>query len=211
MPAKHKIRAVLTGDIVNSSRLSAPEEKLLLKALNKVLDPYRYEYFRGDSFQVYMADPRSALKVALQCRAIAINFTEDPESKPYDVRISIGIGTVHPPVKKLSTAKGEAFIISGRHLDEISKTNIRLIIITGNEMANVGLKILADYINSIYDQMTARQAEVISRLLAGNTQQSISEELNKSKSTVHQLTVSGRWAEIEYLLQQFENLINLLL
>jgi hypothetical protein len=211
MPAKYKIHAVLTGDIVNSSRFPAAEEKLLLAALNSAFDTHLYEYYRGDSFQAYINDPRLALKVALLCRAITISFTEDYESIPYDVRISIGIGIVDQPVKKLSTAKGEAFLLSGRHLDEIAKTSTRLIITTGNELANAGLRVLADYINSIYDHMTARQAQVISRLLVGNTQQSIAEELEKSKSTVHQLTVSGRWLEIEKLLQQYENLINYLL
>jgi hypothetical protein len=208
MPAKPNFQAILTGDIVNSSRLPAAEEKLLLKALDRTLKPYPHEYYRGDSFQVYIENPHIALRIALQCRAIAISFTEDDGSIPYDIRISIGIGAVEHPVKKLSNAKGEAFLLSGRYLDEISGTDIRLIIVTGNELANAGLKILTNYINSIFDNMTPRQAQVITHLLAGDTQQKVAEALGKSKSTVHQLTVSGRWPEIEQQMLQFENLIN---
>jgi hypothetical protein len=208
MPAKRNLHAVLTGDIVNSSRLPVAEEEELLKTLDRTLTPYLHEYYRGDSFQVYIEDPLPALKIALRCRSLAISLTEDYESIPYDMRISIGIGRVEYPVKKLSNAKGEAFLLSGRHLDKISKTDIRLIIVTENELANIGLKTLASYINSIFDHMTARQAQVISRLLAGETQQKIAEVLGKSKSSVHQLTVSGRWHEIEEQLLQFENLIN---
>jgi hypothetical protein len=208
MPAKQNFHAILTGDIVNSSRLPVAEEKLLLKTLDRTLKPYPHEYYRGDSFQAYIEDPHIALRIALQCRAIAISFTKDYGSIPYDIRISIGMGAVERPVKKLSNAKGQAFLLSGRYLDEISRTNTRLIIVTGNDLANTGLKILTTYIDSIFINMTARQAQVITRLLAGDTQQKIAKALGKSKSTVHQLTVSGRWPEIEEQILQFENLIN---
>ena len=211
MAVSPKIHAILTGDIVNSSRLLPREQKLFLDRLNQAFGNHPHEYYRGDSFQVYIDDPRQALKVSLQCRATAISFAKDYEASPYDVRISIGVGTVNRPMKILLAATGEAFLLSGRNLDEISNTNIRLIIVTGNELANAGLAVLTDYINSIFEHMTPKQAEIISGLLAGNTQQSIAQQLSKSKSTVHQLTVSGRWQEIEKLLQRFENLINYLL
>jgi len=210
MSVVKKFHAVLTGDIVNSSQLQPATEKQLWNTLDKLFDPFLYDYYRGDSFQVYIDAPRMALSIALQCRAIAISFVEEQTSGAYDIRIGIGIGTVDHPVKKLSNAKGEAFLLSGRSLDEISKTNTRLTIATSNELANAGLKILADYVNSIFDQISSRQAQVISRLLAGDTQQKIAEELGKSKSTIHQLTVSGRWAEIKQQLLQFENLIKYL-
>jgi len=210
MAENSKIHAVLTGDIVNSSRLLPREQKLFLERLNQAFGNYPHEYYRGDSFQVYIDDPCQALKVGLQCRATAISFTKGYEASPYDVRISIGVGAVDRPMKTLLVATGEAFLLSGRSLDEISSTNIHLIIVTGNELANAGLAVLTDYINSIFKRMTPKQAQIISGLLAGNTQQGIAQQLDKSKSTVHQLTVSGRWQEIENLLQHFENLINYL-
>ena len=211
MQPTRKIHAVLTGDIVNSTRLAPGAEKQLLKALDKVLSPYQYEYYRGDSFQAYLEDPQAALRVALLCRTMAIGLTEEKEQGPYDVRISIGIGAVTKPVKKLGSAKGEAFLLSGRSFDEMQKTDTRLAIATGNELANAGLKILTDYINFIFKDMTAKQAMIISGLLVGETQQKLAEDLGKSKSTIYQLTVSGKWPEIDNQLQQFGNLINLLL
>lgn len=207
MPTHKNLHAVLTGDIVNSSLLPSMTEELLIESLDKCLHRFPHEYYRGDSFQAYVEEPRMALSIALQCRAAAISFSEDQMPESYDIRISIGIGTVDQPLKKLSNAKGEAFLLSGRHLDEISKVNTRLSITTTNELANAGLNILANYINSIFDHMTGRQAQVILRLLDGDTQQKIADELKKSKSTIHQLTVSARWSEIKEQLQLFENLI----
>jgi transcriptional regulator with XRE-family HTH domain len=55
--------------------------------------------------------------------------------------------------------------------------------------------------------MTAKQARVIQELLQGTTQQQLAVTLNKSKSTISQLANTGRWAEIEKLLLQYEQLI----
>jgi hypothetical protein len=206
-----KICAVLTGDIVNFTRLTPSLEEQLLKKLKQSLKPYQFEFYRGDSFQAYVKDPKTALRVALLCRTAAISLTQDRESASYDIRISIGIGTVSEPIRKLATAKGEAFLLSGRAFDEIQRDDIRLAITTGNDLVNIGLDILADYIDAIFSNMTAKQADIISGLLIGQTQQNLAYDLDKSKSTVNQLAASGRWAEIEKLLLQFENLINYLL
>jgi hypothetical protein len=56
--------------------------------------------------------------------------------------------------------------------------------------------------------MTGKQAEVIFQLLKGEMQQVVAKKLKKTKSTIHQRVTSGRWPEIEKLLQQYENIIN---
>jgi transcriptional regulator with XRE-family HTH domain len=55
--------------------------------------------------------------------------------------------------------------------------------------------------------MTGKQAELITNLLQGITQQQMAITLNKSKSTISQLANAGRWPEIEKLLQQYKNMI----
>jgi hypothetical protein len=144
----------------------------------------------------------------LLCRTAALSISQDAETASSDVRISIGIGQGKAPVKTLSTSKDEAFILSGRAFDELAKTNQRLVIAIGNPLANQGLQVIADYINAIFKGMTGRQATVIFELLKGQTQQVVAEKLKKSKSTISQHVSSGKWAEIEKLLQQYENIIN---
>ena len=202
------IQAVITGDIVNFTKLQAAKEKKLLKVLQQVLAPYKFEFYRGDSFQVYQKNAGEALKTALLCRTCALSLTQDEEKALSDVRVSIGIGQVKEPVKTLSTAKGEAFILSGRAFDEIAKKDTKLTIATRNGLANEGLQVIADYINAIFHAMTRKQAIVIFELLKGQTQKAVAEKLKKSKSTINQHVSAGRWAEIENLLKHYGNILN---
>ena len=206
MPAS----AVITGDIVNSTQLDEDSEKRLLQRLNDILKPHKFEFYRGDSFQVYLQDSRQALEIALKCRTAAIGLIQEAAEVVSDVRISIGIGEVASPVLALGSAKGTAFVLSGRALDDLEKTEGRLVIVTENPMANLALGILTDYINSIYRQLTAKQAEVLLELFNGETQQQVAEKLNRSKSTISQHVTAGRWEEIEKIIKQYINIVELL-
>lgn len=203
-----EIQAVLTGDIVNSTLLDRLAEKKLLQRLTQVFRPHKLEFYRGDSFQAYVKLPAEALRLALLCRTAALSLSTEQIPVSYDTRISIGIGKVNTPVRALKTAKGPAFILSGRAFDEIIKTDARLAMSTGNGLANEGLQVIADYLNAIFSDLTAKQAEVIFELLRGETQQAVAYKIKKTKSTIHQRVTSGRWPEIEKLLQQYQNIIN---
>jgi hypothetical protein len=204
------MQAVITADIVNSTRLPAAKERKLLKRINGVLATYQHEFYRGDSFQAFLPDAAGALKAALLCRTAAICLDEEETAMQSDVRISIGIGQARPPVKTLSTAKGEAFVLSGRSLDELSKTSQRLVIAVAHPLGNEALQVLAGYINAIFREMTAKQATVIYELLLGQSQQEVAGKLKRSKSTINQHVSSGRWSEIETLLQHYANIIRIL-
>jgi len=202
------IQAVLTGDIVNSTLLGRPAEKKLLKTLQQVLAAHPYEFYRGDSFQVFIKGAGSALQTALLCRTAAISIAKPGAVVASDIRVSIGIGKVKWPVTSLAAAKGEAFVLSGRAFDKFSKDDNRLAIACSNELAGPGLEVIAGYINAIFKNMTGKQAGVIFELLKGNNQQEVAARFKKSKSTVSQHANAGRWAEIEKLLQQYETIIN---
>ncbi|HXD79177.1 MAG TPA: hypothetical protein VN616_15270 [Puia sp.] len=216
MPPDRSLHAVLTADIVNSTGLGSRMESLLQQELQLALSPYAVEFYRGDSFQAYLDRPEGALRIALLCRALAISLPErsgtekdmpDESMAVSDIRISIGLGTVQLPVKAPGTAKGEAFLLSGRGLDDIQRTERRLAILCGHAVANIGLEAMAYHLDAIFRTMTAKQAAAICWLLRGATQQEVTGQLNKSKSTVSQLVSAGNWAEIEKILQQFDMLI----
>ncbi len=201
------LSSVITGDIVNSTQLDPLQEKKLLKILQEILADHKHEFFRGDSFQVYIKEAPDALKIALLCRTAAIGL--EPERTPAlsDVRVSIGIGKVEMPVRALATAKGEAFLMSGRALDDMEKKEGRLIIVTPDKLAGLALSVMSDYINSIYAQMTPKQAEVIFELLKGHSQQHVAEKLNRSKSTISQHVTAGGWDEIETILNKYQSIL----
>lgn len=204
------IQSVLTADIVNSTLLSPVQEEKLMKDLKDLLSPYKYEFYRGDSFQVYLEESDKALEIALKCRTAAIKLAQEETDTASDIRVSIGLGDVEEPVKALSSAKGEAFLLSGRGLDELGKTAGRLVISTGDPLANITFSVMADYLNSVYRQMTAKQAEVISELLKGETQQQVADRLGRSKSTISQHVTAGRWEEIENIINKYKSLIELI-
>jgi hypothetical protein len=204
------LQAVLTGDIVNSTKLNAAKEKKLTSTLIDLFIDWgcKIDFYRGDSFQAYTKEPTEVLRLALISRAAAISLFKDEKIVLSDIRISIGIGSVKTPVRSLKNATGEAFLLSGRKFDDIAKSNQRLAITTTNPLANEGLQVIADYLNAIFDVMTGKQAEVIFELLKGEMQKVVAKKFKKTKSTIHQRITSGRWPEIEKLLQQYENIIN---
>jgi len=203
------IRAVLTGDIVNSTKLSATKSAALSRQLEALFanEGATFEFYRGDSFQAYVKNPAHALRLALMSRTAAIKLSKDNKRVMSDVRISIGIGTITGLVRSLKTAKGEAFVLSGRRFDELIKVGDRLAIHSAHQLANEALQIMANYLNAIFKDMTGKQAEVIFELLKGELQKEVANKIKKTKSTIHQRITAGRWPEIEILLLQYENII----
>ncbi|MBL7697906.1 MAG: hypothetical protein JNK79_07095 [Chitinophagaceae bacterium] len=201
------MHSVITGDIVNSTQLEPAQEKKLLKLIQQILADHKHEFFRGDSFQAYIKDATQALRIALLCRTAAIGLMPEQSPAISDVRVSIGVGTVEAPVRTLATAKGDAFLLSGRALDSMEKAHGRLIIVTNDKMTNHAFGIMSDYINSIYGQMTPKQAEVIVELLRGYSQQHVADKLNRSKSTISQHVTAGRWDEIENILNKYQSIV----
>lgn len=210
MDNNRPLTAVLTADIVNSTKILPLKEKKLLKELEKTLTAYAVTFYRGDSFQAFIKNPEGSLRTALICRTLVISLMEEKAIKS-DIRISIGIGSVQLPVKMPSIARGEAFVISGQGLDIIQDTDQRLLIRSGHAIADIGFQVMADYLDNIYRQMTAKQASVILDLLRGRLQKEVALKQKKSTSTISQFASSGRWSEIEKLLHQFEQLINQLI
>src|ERR1700744_5780242 len=151
MSAFYAFSAVLTGDIVNSTQLAPDVEQNLLASLEQLLSPYLIEFYRGDSFQVYVKGPAQALRVALSCRVLAIGLTGGEDGPVVsDIRISIGIGPVILPVRTPGTAKGTAFLLSGRLFDQFKETERRLSIASGMDIADIAFEVMADYLDAIY-------------------------------------------------------------
>ena len=163
---KYPLHAVLTGDIVNSTQLPPVVDIILLEKLKRAFSNYITEFYRGDSFQTYIPDPVGSLRAALFARSLAIGLSEAEEEPALtDIRISIGIGTVVLPVRTPGTARGEAFLLSGRGLDNIQHTEQRLSMVCDRPIADIGLQVMADYLDAIYRGMTAKQAAAIVWLL----------------------------------------------
>jgi len=202
------LSAVITADIVNSTKLSKAEYKRLMKSLEEILQPYQHEFFRGDSFQVFVKSPDQALRVLLQARTVAMKLSE---SSPSDIRASIGIGQVKLPVKSFQTASGDVFILSGRSFDKMVKDE-RLIIVSDekNKAVNLGLKLISQFIDYLFQRLTFKQAAVVYELLMDHSQIDTAKKLKKSQATIHKHIQAAGWPQTEKLLTDYKELIALI-
>jgi hypothetical protein len=204
------LSAVITADIVNSTGLSKPEYKKLVKNLMAVLQPHQYEFFRGDSFQVLVKSPAEAFKILLQARTVAMKLS-GASMPTADIRASIGIGSIRLPVKSFQTASGDVFVLSGRSFDKMPKEE-RLIMVCDekHKAINLGLKLISQFIDYLFQRLTFKQAAVVHELLMNRTQVDTAKRLKKSQATVHKHTQAAGWPEIEKLLEDYKNLIALI-
>jgi hypothetical protein len=121
--------AVLTGDVVGSSKLHATaREKLptLLKEASRAARrlygrsvPLDTDVFRGDSWQLIVLDAKLSLRVAIFFRAcLRSNFP----NVSLDTRIAIGIGDIQfVPKGRIRQGDGPAFRESGWGLEAMPR------------------------------------------------------------------------------------------
>ncbi len=192
--------AVITADIVNFSLLPLGKGKNLVTQISTILKDYTFEFYRGDSLQVYCKDALVALDLVCKIRTTARNI-----NAIHDIRASIGIGKVNTPIKNIKTASGEAFVLSGRAFDQLNDQHLQ--IISADEMANTSLHLISRFCDYLFKKMTSKQAEVILKLLEGKTQTETADKLMKSQSTINKHAKSAEWSEIENLLALYKETI----
>ncbi|MDP2176485.1 MAG: hypothetical protein Q8K70_11300 [Bacteroidota bacterium] len=223
------IKAVITGDIIASTKLTTKDREWLASSLKKTLKVWdkdfdmKSEMYRGDSFQCLLSNVSEALKVAILIKTYirSLNPSElydiynrrTPNKsktilKPqwlFDTRITIGIGEVESEMKSIKTSDGEAFHLSGRLLDEI-KASKQTIAIRTNDQHNDELEtglVLLDYIIA---KTTALQCEVVNLKLLNYTETHIANMLNIQQSAVNQRSNGAGWYAIEKMVKRFETI-----
>ena len=158
--------AVLTGDVVKSTRQPADRIDAAMQALRLAASRIatwtepatdtRFTRFRGDGWQIVLHDPALALRAAvvLQGNLGALGL---------ESRISIGLG----PAKSLGTtdlsdAAGKVFELSGQGLDRMSDP--ARIAIAGGSVTEPDAMI-ADLLGERMGRWTEAQAEAASLML----------------------------------------------
>jgi len=204
-----EIKAVITADIVNSSLLDARRLNSLLRSFKKIfsLHDILFDFYRGDSFYA-LCDASVALRIVFLLRSLAISNSKNKDNNGIDVRMSIGLGQIEEPFDDLSTAKGEAFVLSGREMDQMDKEGPRLSIRCHNMIADTGLAAVASFSDYILKKMTVKQSQVIHELLKGSIQVEAARKLHKAQSTINKHANTANWKELTRLLEIYEKLIN---
>ena len=198
--------AVITADIVNSTLLPRKQLNRLIKSVEAILRPHRYEFYRGDGIQVYVKDISLAFETGLKLRLAAKKIID--EGKPAtDIRIAIGIGDIKTPVRTLKQSTEQAFILSGRGLDDLTRSRDRLRIVSNNETVNDLMRVISRFMDYLFTGLTSKQSEVILELMQGHTQTQAAKRLKKSQVTIHRQAHAAAWSEIEILLNEYKNAV----
>ncbi|RYY99946.1 MAG: hypothetical protein EOO11_03335 [Chitinophagaceae bacterium] len=199
--------AVLTADIVHSTRLRTEDLRALLATEAGLLAGTRFEFYRGDSFQAFLPDAGGALRLVLAVRTAARRLNQEYGEGLIDVRCALGLAPGDAAPERVRTASGPAFLLSGRSFDALAEGE-RLAIASELEEANLPLSLLARFTDHLLRQLTGRQAAVIFELLGNRSQQDVARVLGKSPATISQHAHAGAWPELERLLRDYNTLID---
>jgi len=197
------IPAVVTADMVNSTLFSREETTLWLSDLLKMLrsnNDFQWilkpEIYRGDSFQGVLKNADEALRLAVFARAIMKSHA--PNS---DLRIAIGIGKTEQITDHPGTSDGEAFRLSGHLADNIRNQKARIAI--AMKSPSEPLNSVLDLLETIIENWTAAQSEVVAALLLNKNITQISQTLSISQSAVSQRVMASKWWAVDHFLKTF--------
>jgi hypothetical protein len=209
--------AVLTGDIVGSSRLKEKQRLDLHKTMvltsrelrmrfAKIV-PLPVDIYRGDSWQFIVKDPAKALRIGLFFRAY---IRSRMQSKKIDTRVAIGIGAIDfVPDNKILRGDGQAFRKSGGALEKLPRGR-RMILDCPDSIPMADRKALdamLHLIDVLVKNWTEKQAQAVSGALLGWTQEKIASRWVKNKisqQAVAQHLDRAGWNALESGLNYFE-------
>ena len=205
---------VITGDLVDSTKIEGDDRTKLLSVLRSLLSHTLGEgvvasdIFRGDGFQVVVANASRVARVALSIRSGLISGTPEHSSFLWDARLSVGVGMEEYVGDNVGTSDGIAFRLSGRKLDEMK--NSRLSIITQSDYLNEELAVEIPFVDDIVSSWTKNQAYVSNRFFELIPPQSVivAKEMSISTQRVNRLYHSAKVPLLLTFLNRFETVVN---
>jgi hypothetical protein len=212
----NQLYAVITGDIIRSSKLSTAELTRLPAVFASVVQQVekicqqpdgstRFSIYRGDSFQL-LTPPSSALKTLVLIKAELRKTYPKTLANAVDARIAIALGTVSHIAPNITESTGEAFTLSGHLLDTIPYNRQTVFGFNGGVIdreLNTALS-LADEITR---KWTTSQVSLVPYLLSGLTQQEIAIQTQNSQPTNLRKIKSMGWGGINSLLIRYDEII----
>ena len=214
-----KCLAVITGDIVGSSKLSADRRLSLYQVFptltNKLQDrwgeafPNPISNYRGDGWQAVVTQPEKAVEICLFIRTF---FQYQFQQEHLDTRIAIGIGPVNfIPSENVSAGDGPAFLVSGRLLESMDRTRMAIDFVDpSNVLTAEALKNLVLLLDLIATGWKPSQSQAVFWALHGYNQSEIASKWwpasIKQPAISKSLNVAG-WEQVKTSLTSIERLL----
>lgn len=206
MEPTYKPIAVISGDIVNSTKLTSDQFEQLLKrvkniqtSITKGNSSNAHSIERGDEFQSVVHDIESALRYTIIYR-IGIKAL----GKEFDSRISFAIAPNADLRESVSESMGKAFVLSGRGLKAFK--NDRLVFNSDRLALTEHFDLLFKYLDKQLTELTSRQCEVMLPMLQTNEGLSINElaeKLGIATATASKSLKASGWPLISELNWRF--------
>ncbi len=209
------MQAVITGDLIDSTKYSPQELDIILNAINQEFEHFRSVYdtdfkiFRGDSFQGIVMDATIALDLVITLKTTInrIRIQNKKISGLPDFRIAIGIGTINLKRESILESNGEAFQFSGKALDSM-KGDSRLLLKTVNDNLNDEFNVHFSLLDSITSKWSLSSAEVVYYLHKGYKEREIAEILGINQSAVNHRKKVANWDSIALLLNRYKTAVS---
>ncbi|MCP4459349.1 MAG: hypothetical protein GY816_15210 [Cytophagales bacterium] len=212
-----KIRAVITGDIVGSTKIAGDYQEVLHQIDNDIKqykdDSFILDIYRGDSFQSISNKPAKGLLILLILKAGMKRYSSKKGSKEmqWDARMSLGIGFLeeYPESNNLRELSGDPFTKSGRNLDQMKEKGRLIHVSTGDEKLDDEIFSVTPLIEAVTNRWSTAQADAIYQLLLKNlTQYEIGKELGgKSQRAIGKRLEASNVDSIKPYLSRFEKQI----
>lgn len=194
MPA---IAAILTGDLIAST---AAGRGGIERAMGVIADAARdigsltgqdarFSRFRGDGWQLYLAEPGQCLWAVLLILARLAATGGVPQT-----RISVGLGPILPFIGDgLAGALGDAFDASGRGLDRMERH--RILAISGEGHVGPFMELTFRFAEDLVLRWSPGQAQVIALALHPDmpTQEAIAAQVGVSRQAVAARLAAARY------------------
>lgn len=210
MDLKNQIIAVITGDVINSTRLAPETLHDFFEKIRQTLDYFdlsrkeviigRMSIFSGDSWQFAINDPKYVFRLLSTVSAIA-------KLHKISIRLSAGIGSFdHIIESNITESGGEAFVISGRELQKMEKAVYRKRYwhIAGDGISQYQA-ILFDIMGKKAETWTVAQAEAILLSLQGDNDEKISRVLGIKRQNVGKRLAAAQWDLFQTIIDTAEN------
>lgn len=162
--------AVLTGDIVNSTKMSDAVYKKVITNLSALVEQAGKNYqakgeiYRGDEFQIQFPDPIYALECTLLIK-LALHLSTATD-KPVQCTLSLAYGSHNHLDEKPNTSSGPVFIESGRGLEKTQRGDISVAFTEDEQLQSI--KLLTQFLNHLLNRLTKTQAKLLYQYIESN-------------------------------------------
>ena len=163
---------------------------------------------KGDCLECILEEPQLALRAALLIRTFVKSLdikSSDPHFNDYGIRVAVGIGSITTLDRKRSFISGDAIVLSGRAVQELSdrgKSGLAFRSASGNW--DNTMEPLFALLDAVLVKNTKKQCGILWYCLSGRTEKEICTITGNSQPTINRHTRAASWAAIKSAVNYFE-------